>query len=104
MPSIRSSRKNHTERSAGEGHQLGPALGTQPGPPKELLRNRLKRMDLCNSSIVVWGGAATWAPNDMLQRTGGSAAVCHVIVQAEVGGGSTPAAEHEAIPNEVEIS
>jgi hypothetical protein len=32
MPSIRLSRKNHNEGSSAEGHQLGPALGTQPVP------------------------------------------------------------------------
>jgi hypothetical protein len=67
MPSIRLSRKNHTERSAVEGQQLGPALGTQPGP------------------------------NIMLQRTGGTAAVCNSVVQVGVVGGSAPAAEHAAL-------
>jgi hypothetical protein len=74
MPSIRLSRKNHTERSAVEGQQLGPALGTQPGP------------------------------NIMLQRTGGTAAVCNSVVQVGVVGGSAPAAEHAALDGALETA
>jgi hypothetical protein len=32
-----------------------------------------------------------------LQRTGGTAAVCHSVVQVEVVGRSVPAAEHGAL-------
>jgi hypothetical protein len=45
-------------------------------------------------AIGVGCGSGT-APNQTLQRTGETAAVCHATVQAEVGCSSAPAAERE---------